>query len=145
MANYPQSPAMSTGEVATFLQEMPIARLSTHNQDGTIHMAPVWFLCETGEIRIGTQAISRKARNIGGNNQVTVLIDTQEAPHKGVVVYGKAVLDYVQAAAKRVSVFAKYMSLERAEKMAHGLAEQFEPVIIRIQPEQIVSYDYSKM
>ena len=57
MGNYPQSPAMSAGEVAAFLLEMPIARLGTHNQDGTIHMAPVWFLYESGEILIGTLLI----------------------------------------------------------------------------------------
>ncbi len=144
MTNYPQSPAMTAEEVATFLQEMLIARLGTHNPDGTIHMAPVWFKYEAGEIWIGTQAISRKARNIDGNNRVTVLIDDQEPPYKGVMIYGTTVLDNEQAVNKRVTIFSRYMSPERAEKMAIGLAKQFEPVIIRIQPERIVSYDYAK-
>ena len=74
-----------------------------------------------------------------------MVVDNQEAPFKGVVIYGTAELDREDAAAKRVPIFAKYMSAERVKQMAHSLAAQFEPVIIRIRPGQIISYDYAKM
>ena len=144
MSPYPQAPAMTADEVAAFLATAPVARLASHNPDGTIHLAPAWFLYDDGHILIGTQFVSRKARNVGANPQVTVLVDRQEPPFKGVIIYGTAVLDRNDATLKRVPIFAKYVPAERAESMAHGLAQQFEPVIIRIKPEQIISYDYAK-
>ena len=145
MMRYPQAPPMSSDEVGAFLAAAPVARLATHNEDGTIHLAPAWFLYEEGQLLIGTQQITRKVRNVAAEPRVTVVVDNQEPPFKGVIIYGAAELDSQDAAAKRVPIFAKYMAAERAEQMAYGLAEQFEPVIIRIRPEQIVSYDYAKM
>lgn len=142
MSPYPQAPAMTSDEVAAFLAAAPVARLASHNPDGAIHLAPAWFLYDDGHILIGTQAISRKARNVAANPQVTVLIDKEEPPFKGVIIYGTAELDRDDAAAKRVPIFAKYVPVERAEQMAHGLARQFEQVIIRVRPERIISYAY---
>ncbi|MCP4212923.1 MAG: hypothetical protein GY764_15805 [Halieaceae bacterium] len=99
---------------------------------------------DDGHILIGTQTVSRKARNVAANPQVTILIDNQEPPFKGVIFYGTAELEHEDAAAKRVPIFARYMPPERAEQMAHGLARRFEPVIVRVKPEKVISYDYSK-
>lgn len=145
MTDYPQAPPMTDEEVAAFLAEAPVARLASHNEDGTIHLAPAWFLYDDGHLLIGTQAISRKARNVAADPQVTVVVDVAERPMKGVIIYGKAELDRENAADKRVPIFAKYVATERAEQMAHSMAEKFEPVIIRVRPERIISYDYGKM
>ena len=145
MANYPQAPPMTEEEVAAFLAEAPVARLASHNEDGTIHLAPAWFLYDEGEIVIGTQAVSRKARNVAADPRVTLVVDNEEPPWKGVIIYGTAELDGEDAAAKRVPIFAKYVPPERAEEMAYGMADQFEPVIIRVRPERVISYDYGKM
>ena len=145
MTSYPQAPPMTDDEVTSFLTEAPIARLASRNPDGTIHLAPAWFLYDDGYILIGTQLVTRKARNVAAEPQVTVLIDTQASPFKGVIMYGAAELDREDAAAKRVPIFAKYVTPERAEQMATGLAEQFEPVIIRVRPDRVISYDYAKL
>lgn len=144
MASYPQAPPMIADEVGAFLAEAPVARLASHNADGTIHLAPAWFLYDDGQLLIGTQAVSRKARNVAADPQVTVVVDDPGPPFKGVIIYGTAELDCEDAAAKRVPIFAKYMPSERAEGMAHGLAEQFVPVIIRVRSERMISYDYAK-
>jgi general stress protein 26 len=74
--NYPQVPPMTRQEVNDFLNQAPIARLCSHNPDGTIHIAPLVFKYDNGEILLGTQKISRKVRNIQQNDAVSVLIDT---------------------------------------------------------------------
>lgn len=48
MASYPQAPPMTDEEVAAFLAEAPVAPLASHNADGSIHLAPAWFLYEEG-------------------------------------------------------------------------------------------------
>jgi len=144
MKPYPQMPPLTQDELVAFLNEAPIARLSSMNPDGTIHTAPVFFKYDNGDILIGTQEVTRKVRNSRQNRNVTVLIDNQAPPYKGVVIYGEAELDYEDVIAKRISIFERYMPGENARGLATGLANNYEPVIIRVKPSHVISYDYSK-
>ena len=144
MKPYPQMPPLTPDELAAFLNEAPIARLSSMNPDGTIHTAPVYFKYDNGDILIGTQEVTRKVRNSKQNPNVTVLIDNQAPPYKGVVIYGEAELDYEDVIAKRVAIFERYMPTETAQQFATGLANSYVPVIIRVKPSRMISYDYSK-
>ena len=105
MKPYPQMPPFTQAELVAFLNEAPVARLSSLNPDGTIHIAPVYFRYDNGDILIGTQDVTRKARNIKHNPNVTLLIDNQTPPWKGVLIYGEAKLDYEDVVAKRISIF----------------------------------------
>jgi len=144
MKPYPQMPPLTDEELKALLQQAPLARLCSLNPDGTIHVAPIYFKYEDGVFLIGTQAVSRKARNIKHNKNVSLMIDTEERPRKGVLIYGQAELDSDNAVAKRASIFEKYMSVEQAAKFAQGLARQYAPIIIRVKPERMASYDYAK-
>jgi PPOX class probable F420-dependent enzyme len=144
MKPYPQMPPFTQDEIVAFLNEAPLARLCSLNSDGTIHIAPVYFKYDNGDIIIGTQDMTHKVRNIKNNPQVTLLIDNQTPPWKGVLIYGKAELDYEDVVAKRASVFERYMSPDDAHAFAADLANNYTPVVIRVKPTHIVSYDYSK-
>ena len=144
MAVYPQRLPMTEAERGSFLAEAPIARLGSLNSDGTVHIAALWFQAEGDEIVIGTQEITKKIQNIKRNPNVTVLIDVVGPPLKGVLIYGRAELDYDDVIEKRIKIFEKYMSNQDARNLALDLASQFEPVIIRIKPKRISSYDYAK-
>jgi nitroimidazol reductase NimA-like FMN-containing flavoprotein (pyridoxamine 5'-phosphate oxidase superfamily) len=144
MKVYPQKPPFTQDELTAFLNEAPIARLSSMNANGTIHIAPVYFKYDHGGIIMGTQDGTHKVRNIKRNPKVTLLIDNQTPPWKGVLIYGEAVLDYADVIAKRITIFERYMPTENARKFAEDLASNFVPVIIRVKPTHIVSYDYSK-
>lgn len=138
-------PPLTAGELDTFLKQAPIARLGSLNPDGTIHLAPVWFSYdENGHILVGTQDLTRKARNVKHNPKVSVLVDTQEPPYKGILIYGQAELDYVDAATKRVAIFEKYLPAEQAREIVGNLASRYTQVIIRIRPDRIISFDYAK-
>jgi general stress protein 26 len=144
MTAYPQKPPLTQDEIVAFLNEAPIARLSSMNPDGTIHMAAAYFKYDAGDILIGTQDISHKIRNIKNNPNVTLLIDNQESPFCGVLIYGVAALEYEDVVAKRASIFERYMPAEDAQEMASDLANRFQSVVIRIKPRRVTSYDYSK-
>jgi PPOX class probable F420-dependent enzyme len=144
MTAYPQKPPLTQDELMAFLNEAPLARLSSLNPDGTIHIAPVYFKYDNGDILIGTQDISHKIRNIKNNPNVTVLIDNQESPFRGVLIYGVATLEYENVIAKRASIFSRYMSAEDAQNSASNLANQFQSVVVRIKPQKVTSYDYTK-
>jgi PPOX class probable F420-dependent enzyme len=141
---YPQKPPLTADELETFLQEAPIARLGTTNPDGTVHLAALWFAYLDGDIVFGTQEVTNKVRNIKRNPNVTVLIDVAGPPLKGVLIYGRAELDYEDVLAKRIAIFEKYMPGEDARGLAEALADSWAPVVIRVKPTQVTSYDYGK-
>jgi hypothetical protein len=142
--NYPQAPAMTTEELVSLYEEALFARLGTFNQDGTIHIAPVFFKYQDGQILMATQEPSRKYRNIKRNNNVTVLIDISEVPFKGAIIYGTAALDDEDVLSKRIAIFERTRSREEAEEYALRLINRWKSVIIRVTPEKIASFDYSK-
>jgi len=140
-----QMPPLTQGELDEFLEKSPVATLCTQNPDGTIHAAPVWFKYEGGDLLFGTQNDTRRIKNIKKNPNVTVVVDNhQEFPYKGVVMYGKARLDYDNVIATRVAIFEKYMTKAGAEKLANGLASMRKLVVIRVTPSKMTSYDYAK-
>jgi len=140
----PQAPTMTDEEVSSFFEEALFARLSTINEDGTVHIAPVFFKYQDGEIRIATQDPSRKIRNIKRNNNVSVLIDVSDVPFRGALIYGTAELDYEDVITKRISIFERTRSRKEAEDYARKLSDKWKCVIVRITPQRIASFDYSK-
>ena len=60
VSTYPQAHAMSGEEMDIFLARPLIAKLCTHNPDGSIHIVPIWFRYANGEILLGTQEITQK-------------------------------------------------------------------------------------
>jgi len=141
---YPQLPAMSEEELISFFEAAQFARLGTINEDGTIHIAPIFFKYLEGQILMASQDPSRKIRNIKRNKNVSVLIDTTDVPFKGVLIYGTAQLDYEDVISKRIAIFERRLSREQAETYARRLSNKWKCVIVRITPVRIASFDYSK-
>ena len=138
------SARMTSEELASFFEEALFARLGTINEDGTIHIAPIFFKYDHGQILMATQDPSRKVRNIKRNNHVTVLIDIMDYPFKGALIYGTAELDYEDVIHKRMAIFERRLSHEEAETYARRLSGKWKCVILRITPLHIASFDYSK-
>ena len=144
---YPQAPSMVDEELEAFFEQALFARLGTINEDGTVHIAPVYFKYEDGQILMATQDPSRKIRNIKRDNNVSVLIDTTGLPFKGALIYGTAELDYEDIIAKRIAIFERRpwdTSRESGEAYARKLSDKWKCVIVRVTPQRIASFDYSK-
>jgi len=142
--DYPQAPSMTEEELVSLFEQALFARLGTINADGSIHLAPVFFKHEDGQILIATQDPSRKIRNIKRNQRVSVLIDITDVPFRGALVYGRAELDYEDIIPKRIAIFERTRSRDEAEAYARRLSGKWKCVIVRITPERVASFDYSK-
>ena len=122
-----------------------LARLSSHNKDGTIHIAPIYYLYTNSEFLFGTQELSRKVKNIHRDKRVTVLIDSHEPILQAVIAYGEAVLDYDDVITKRVKILERYYeSQAQAQAFVEKLARAWKTVIIHVKPTRLVTFDYSK-
>jgi hypothetical protein len=145
ITGYPQMPPLTLEETESFLRQPRIARLGTINEDGTIHLAPIFFKYEDGEIILGTQEVSRRVRNIQRNPNVTLLVDENVPTLQAVLIYGKAKLEYDDVVQKRITIFEQYNTpSDQAREKAEGLCNKWKSVIIRIKPVRIVSFDYAK-
>jgi nitroimidazol reductase NimA-like FMN-containing flavoprotein (pyridoxamine 5'-phosphate oxidase superfamily) len=145
-SKHPQAPPFANNhEIETFLARPLLARLSSHNKDGTIHIAPVYYLFENGEFLFGSQELSQKVKNIRQNKRVTVLIDTDEPILQSVMAYGEAELDYQDVVKKRIKILERYYeSPSQAKAFVEKLARAWTTVIIHVQPTRLVTVDYSK-
>ena len=144
MKPYTQSPPLNEEEVKALLNQELVARLGSLNPDGSIHLMPVWFKYEDGDILIGTEEHTRKAKNVKRNKNVSLLIDSHERPYKGVLIYGQAQLDHDDAIGKRISILARHIPADIAQRMGANLASPFALITIRIKPQRIISYDDAK-
>ena len=142
--SYTQSPHLTKKEIEDFIKSAKIARICTHNKDGTIHAVPVWFDYVNGEIIIGTPKASHRARNLKRNNNVTVLIDEFGSTTRGVIIYGKASMEDKDMGQAAVSIFSRHMPQEAARAYWKGLSELTEWTKVIVKPINIASFDYSK-
>lgn len=108
---------MTSEETESLIREAKIARFCSLNKDGTIHVVPVWYMYENGQIVTATPISSRKARNVKRNKKVTVLIDISEGGvmPRCVIVYGKAEMDYDNVFPALASALERYMPKDKTE------------------------------
>lgn len=145
-SKHPQAPPFDNElEIADFLAQPQLARFCSHNPDGTIHAAPVYYLFENGEFLFGSQVLSRKVKNIQHDPQVTVLIDAYEPVLQAVLAYGEAVLDFEDVVEKRIRILERYYETPaQARAFAERLASAWQTVIVHVRPARLVTFDYSK-
>jgi len=134
--------SMSRQEMEEFLSQAHIARIATVKRDGSPHVAPVWFLWESGELIIVTYADSLKVKNLKTDNRVAVVIDISD-PGKGVIIEGEAEIstDRIEEMMRKVS--AKYVKPEELDDYLESLLK-VSMLVIGVKPKKIITWDYSK-
>lgn len=144
MVPYTQSPPLSPDEILEFLNHVTVARVCTHNKDGSIHAAPVWFYYESGKLVFGTPDGSIKAKNIRRDNRVTILVDDEGPPTRGVIIYGEAEISSENMDEVALKVFNRRMDSQRALEYREGLFKLATWVAVVVTPKKIASFDYVK-
>ncbi len=61
-----------------FLNERHYATLATLNEDGSIHLTPVWYLFENECIYVDTGSSARKVSNILARPQASLVVDSRK-------------------------------------------------------------------
>ncbi len=145
--SYTQSPPLTNEECESLFKKARIARFCSHNADGTIHAVPVWYSFIDGKFVVATPFGSRKARNVGRNQNVTLLIDQSETKGvwpKGAVVYGEARMDPAALALEEFTRLCEKYIPDKPEEYARGLMGLSKWVKIVVAPLQIASFNYEK-
>jgi PPOX class probable F420-dependent enzyme len=140
--------AMSREAEDEFLFAGRILRLATINEDGTPHLAPLWYLYENGKIYIHTGAKSVKTKNIQRDGNVSMCVDVGEFLYdiKNVKLRGKAkvVDDETLAKAMAEQLYVKYFGSAAHPQAKEYLSKEADNIVIEIEPRgKRHSQDYS--
>ncbi|MGH9951856.1 MAG: pyridoxamine 5'-phosphate oxidase family protein [Nitrososphaeraceae archaeon] len=106
---------LSSEEINKLLSMTLIANLGTTDNDGTIHLLPMWFMRIGNEICIPTSHHTHKYRNLRARPHASVMIDVSKAglDLKGVLISGKVKLVGGKEAQQiNRSIHLKYVTLE---------------------------------
>jgi len=141
---------MTDDEVQALLAEAERAHLATHNRDGSIHLVPLTFAVEDGDVVVWTPRASRKVANLRRDSSATVLVElgANYAEFRAAQIYGTAeVIDDPDASrAAGELLFYKYGEGELTDLMAAHIADMAaDRVALRVHPERVVTWDHRKL
>jgi nitroimidazol reductase NimA-like FMN-containing flavoprotein (pyridoxamine 5'-phosphate oxidase superfamily) len=134
---------LNQASVKEYLAETHLARLGTANpKTAQPHVTPVWFDWDGECVYISAFISTRKAKEVGRNLRISVLIDIAEkdGPTRAVLFEGKAELlvDPAQVAPLARRIYAKYVGAEgiKAKDVSSWIVDP-ENRIIKLAPEHV--------
>ena len=121
-----------------------IASFATHNPNGSIHIVAVWFWFDASDIYIATSSRSRKARNLKGNQSVSLMIDSRDpAASYGVTIAGTAhIIEGASSREYNAHIHRKYLSASALSDPKVGpVFAAWDDVTVRIAPASVIVWD----
>ena len=122
----------------TLLGSDAVAHVWTSNPDGSGQVSVVWVIVHDDEILFGTDAKSRKARNLARDPRLIMSIEDEESNDRGfqrhLVIHGTATIVPGAQPELMDRLAMKYTNLQR-----HPLAMRDSPtsVIVRVEIERL--------
>ncbi len=71
-------PTTLTDAMRDLLDGRRYAILATQNEDGSIHLTPVWYLFADGRFYADSLSTDRKARNVAARPGATIIVDVRQ-------------------------------------------------------------------
>jgi hypothetical protein len=120
------------------------ARLAYISTDGTPRVVPIWFHWTGRELVMGTPPKAPKLKALGKNPKVSLTIDTDEFPHKVLLIRGSARLEPVEGIVPEYALAAeRYFGKERAQAWLTQLRGMVPSMVrIAITPEWVGILDF---
>jgi PPOX class probable F420-dependent enzyme len=143
-------------EVADYLARGRTVIVASFNRDGSVHLAPMWYVMDDGKISFRSFAKSQKIVNLRRDPRITALVETGDAyaELQGIMIRGTATLVddpaytlrlYGRLAAKYAMVGDEPVELDdEALEAAFG---RFAPknTSVIVEPKRITSWDHTKL
>ncbi|MEU9251766.1 PPOX class F420-dependent oxidoreductase [Streptomyces sp. NPDC048270] len=118
-------------------------KLSTVREDGSPHIAPIWFVLDGDSFVFNTGKDTVKGRNLARDGRVALCVDDDRPPFSYVVLQGRAEIsehaddpDEILHWATRIG--ARYMGEERAEAFGRRNAVPSE-LLVRVPVDKVIA------
>ncbi|MCC0099548.1 MULTISPECIES: PPOX class F420-dependent oxidoreductase [Streptomyces] len=117
-------------------------KLSTVREDGSPHVAPVWFVLDGDTFVFNTGKDTVKGRNLLRDGRVALCVDDDRPPYSYVVLQGRAEIgeDLEEMLPWATRIAARYMGEERAEAFGRRNAVPGE-LLVRVPIDKVISVD----
>jgi general stress protein 26 len=136
---------LSSAEIDRLLSMTLIANLGTTDDDGSIHLLPMWFLRIGNEICIPTSHNTHKYRNLLARSHASVMIDVSKAGLnlKGVLIRGRVKLvDGKEAQQINRSIHLKYVTSDALnDPNVASYLSKGDDITIKISIDNLVSWN----
>ena len=133
-------PELSTKEMESHLDEAHVAALVTLNEDGSPHVAPVWYRYRAGSLEIVTNEHYAKMRNIRRDPRVALSVASDSEPYWYVVFEGKAEIADRNVEQSTLEMCTRYQGAKRGAEYAKDLLSESGTVILEISPARIKTW-----
>jgi nitroimidazol reductase NimA-like FMN-containing flavoprotein (pyridoxamine 5'-phosphate oxidase superfamily) len=137
--------ALSSVEIDKLLSMRLIANLATLDEDGSIHLMPMWFLRIDNNICIPTSRYTHKYRNLVSRPRASVMIDISRAGLnlKGVLIKGQVEL-VVGEEARNINrlIHLKYVTPDALEDTTvASYLSKGDDVTVKVHTDRLISWN----
>jgi len=136
---------LAADQAERFLRGRHIAVLTTINPDGTALQTPVWYDRRDGHIYVRTNSKSAKSRNIRRDPRISLCVQDERPPYRGVTVTGDARIEpdqperSVWMARQYLGAIAGFFYLRLRTR--HQIEGDPDTILV-IQPKTMQGWDY---
>jgi len=146
-ASATKPPILSSAEIDHLLSKTIIANLATLDNDGGIHILPMWFLRIGSEIYIPTSSSTHKYRNLQARPHASVMIDISRSglDLRGVMIKGRVeLLNGELARQLNHMIHSKYVTPEGLNdfEVASYLSKG-DDITIKVHIDHLISWNLS--
>jgi nitroimidazol reductase NimA-like FMN-containing flavoprotein (pyridoxamine 5'-phosphate oxidase superfamily) len=138
-------PILSSAEIDELLSKTLIANLGTLDNDGGIHIMPMWFLRIGNDICIPTSRHTHKYRNLKARPRASVMIDISQAGLnlRGVLIRGRVDFLYGEEAIQTNRlIHLKYVTLKGLNNAdVASYLSSGDDITIKIHMDHLVSWN----
>lgn len=118
-------------------------KLSTVREDGSPHIAPIWFVLDGDSFVFNTGKDTVKGRNLARDGRVALCVDDDRPPFSFVVLQGRAEISGYTDGADELFVWAtrigaRYMGEEQAESFGRRNAVPTE-LLVRVPIDKVIA------
>jgi nitroimidazol reductase NimA-like FMN-containing flavoprotein (pyridoxamine 5'-phosphate oxidase superfamily) len=142
-ANRP--PILTPAEIDELLSMTLIANLATLDDDGDIHIVPMWFLRLGNDICIPTSRHTRKYKNLRARPRASVMIDISRAGLnlKGVLIRGRVELVEGEEAQRiNSAIHLKYVTPEGlSDASVVSYLSKGDDITVKIHMDQLINWN----
>jgi nitroimidazol reductase NimA-like FMN-containing flavoprotein (pyridoxamine 5'-phosphate oxidase superfamily) len=140
-------PVLNSIEIDELLSMTLIANLATIDEDGGVHLLPMWFLRMEDDICIPTSRHTHKYRNLRARPCASVMIDVSKAGlnFKGVLIKGQVELvEGKEAQRINRSIHLKYVTPEAlSESSVASYLSKGDDVTLKVHMDRLISWNLS--
>ncbi|WP_459180034.1 PPOX class F420-dependent oxidoreductase [Streptomyces sp.] len=115
-------------------------KLSTVREDGSPHVAPIWFVLDGDDLVFNTAARSVKGRNLVRDGRAALCVDDDRPPFAYVIVSGRAEISEEPGPLRKWAgrIAGRYMGQDRAEEFGERNGVPGE-LLVRLRIGKVVS------